>query len=500
MALVAALSAVAIGVLAAVQPALAAAAVVLLLGAVLSRFAPMYLYAAALVLALAVPTGWNMNTALPFLSVRIGLGSIYIPVLVALLALLTHIVASFPIRNAYRRGLRYPTLTAAVAVWLGVIVISLLLGLVRNGAQMAFGDVQTYVLYGLLLIPLVGAKWVSDTSAERILSVAALGLTAYSAWVVTLFFSSGLYSAVFAGAYADGTRVGFGTTSLLVLFAPLMVALLEVQSQSRGRRLLIMSSLGVMGLAALLSQSRVVLAALLAALVVYSVWPGIEGLSQRRRIAAMITVAAVAVFGAGAVWASPGLMAAAAGLVRRSWLFELDLTSGVRAATNAALWSRLSLGSTWLHGLGMGSTVVTFATSGASAYQSFNVDNAILSVWLKSGVVGALSLTAVLVAIWSTALRVARKGSSFARAIAAALPFFAVVTAGSTAHLINAASVPVGLAAIVALLVAEDDRLTRQRSQSESTRGEGAREVTDVAARDGQESASRQTVASTIKL
>lgn len=456
------LGALLVGVLSAVQVNLALGLVVLGLGAVLSRFSSRDLIAATVILILAVPTGWSMATALPFTSISIGGSTISIQMLLAILALCVYLVGSPALREGATETtqVRFPFLTTAVLVWLTVVAISLVSGVLHNGLKAALSDGQVYLLYGCILVPLVGERRLGDTSAKRIAGTALVGLAAYGVWVMSVLFSDGLHRAVFAGANMARTRVGFGTTSLLVMFMPLTLALLETPSLRKHMRLILVMTLGIMGLTIMASQSRAALAALLAALAVYLLWPGRRRVGSRGRAAAVVAVVLVAFIGFGVVLANPDLSSTAANFIGRGPLAVTDATYQVRAATNALLLSRVTEGGVWLRGLGLGSTALTVAPSGVTAYTAFFVDNAFLTVALKAGIFGVLSLAAVIVAVWAVALRLAGMGSPLARAIASALPFFVAVVGLSTAHLVNAASIPVGLAVVTAILAAEGTRLS----------------------------------------
>lgn len=454
------LGALSLGMLTAFQPVMAAVFGVLALGAVMAGLSPLSLSAAALVLALAAPTGWSMSSALPFLNLRIGEGSISVQILLVLLALVVYTASALPSRASADTAMRFPLLNVTVSVWLGVIMVSLLVGVPQNGTKAALSDVQVYLLYACMLIPLIGARRPSVTSAGRITSIALVGLTAYGLWVMAVLFSDSLHSVVFAGSLMDRTRVGFGTSSLLIMFVPLALACLESPALTKRVRLALLLCLSVMGVTVMAAQSRALLAGLLTAVAVYFLWPRGDAVGRRRRVTSLAALTLVALLGISMVLTSQDLTSTAASFLERGPVTAVDTNLRVRVVTNALLLSRLSQGATWLTGLGMGSTAVTVVPSGLTTYPAFSVDNAFLTVALKAGVMGALSLVAMIAAIWLTALRVAKKGSSLARAIASSLPLFVAVTGLSTAHLVNAVSIPIGLAAIVAVLIAEGTRLS----------------------------------------
>jgi hypothetical protein len=445
-----------LGVLANYYPGLAVGVALLFLVAVVSGLKPRVAFLLAAGFTLAVPTGWGMSRALPFLNVQLGVGSLALQVLLPLGAVLLFLVGvghDSALQDRSEEGLS--GWLGLLVLWLAVVAIGLVAGLLRFGLRDAFSDGQTYVLYATMLVPLLAPKAWRRIGSDRLVLAALVSLVAYGAWVLAVLMVGGLHEVVYPGTAMARTRVGFATTSLMVLFIPLAVTALESPGIRSMSRTLVWASIGVLGLSVMVSQSRAILIGVLLPVALVLVWPRSRGLARGKRVTSWALIGTLVVIGLGAVLSSPDLQSAASDFAGRTEVGVADPSYQSRVLTYSALWQRLTTAGELVKGAGIGSTAYTLTPSGTVAYDFYFVDNSVLTVVLKSGVLGAASLMALLAAMWLYAWRVARSGGAYARAVVFALPFFVGVTGLSSAQLVNAPSIPVGLAVVSAILVAD---------------------------------------------
>jgi hypothetical protein len=457
----------ALGVLAAVSPGAAVAAVAVLLVAVATRLRrqPVFLIAAAFVLA--IPTGWGMSRTVPFLNVGLGFGTVALPVALAMAAVGLYLFSgAFETTAAHRRTEGLAVWYRLLLIWLAVVVVSLAYGASRWGLRDAFSDGQVYLLYSAMLLPLLTPGAWRRLGADKVVLLALVSLAAYSVWVLAVLVVGGLHESVYGGTAMERTRVGFATTSLMVLFIPMGVAALGSPTMKMRSRALVWACIGLMSLSVIVAQSRSVLAGLLAGVAIVLLWPWSTEVSRSRKLTSLLLVGTLGAVGLGVVASSPDLLSAVNSFSSRGQIGASDPSYQTRLLTYSALWTRLSTTGGLLAGLGIGSTAPVIAPSGAVVSEYYFIDNTVLTVILKSGIVGAAILCSLLAAVWAYAYRSARRGGVYARAAVASLPFFLGVTGLSSAQLVNAASVPVGLAIVAAVLIAEGGTATEPTDEA----------------------------------
>lgn len=426
--------------------------VVLLLAGPRDLTSRSYLYAC--VLALAVPTGYAVERLLPGVKTGIGSSTVSVPVLLVIAVSGVVVVRDFS--PEFRRGSEGTSereVLLACALWLAACAGGVILGIARNGAGESLGDAQTYLLYAICLAPLLSKESLGGISSDSVVDLVAFGLGLYSLFVLALVASDSLHSQVFSGYGVARSRAGFSTGSLVIIFAPVVLAALRTDRSGWLRRGLHTLALLLMGVSVIVSQSRslvVLLVMGLGAYVLYT-YAKAKGKQRARTIrTTLIVLAAVAL-----VVLATDLSGTVADFIGRGPVSTLDPSYQTRLVTYQAAWSDLLANGGLLVGRGMGSLVYTLTGWGAAASRARFVDNAALTIILKVGVVGLAAYLAFAVALWRFAVRVARQGSSIARAISIALPFFYVYAGVASAQLVASANVPVGLALVVLLLESE---------------------------------------------
>lgn len=452
-----------IGSLVVVSPWAAVAVALLVLLLAVARGSVASLTYLAVFAALALPTGWGVER---FLRTEVGFGSVSSPVQVVLPILSSALIAlsvgtssrtASGSHSFRRQGDRFVWGASAFAA---SAFIPLATGLIdRQPFGLVYRDLRFVLMYifGIALIYAIRSEIVTR---EAVLVAAISGLTAYAAFVVAVYFQQDSWrQIIYAGAagWETSTRVGFGTTSLLVLAVPFLLAAASVKDSSLRVPAPVLYVVAILMLAAVgISQSRSTLVACGIALVATLLMRVRKerDSSGSRRVRFLVALVIVVVVGAVVLTATPAGVSLVGALERRGLVTLQGASTRTRIYTFVAAIDGIGIGDLFV-GRGFGSLLDVLSSGGGYFGSSLFVDNAALTALLKGGVPYLAGLGIMLGSLWAQVrcVRLATIGVEHVLwgSIASSLPWFLMITTMVSAHVLNSPAVAVGIAVVGAL-------------------------------------------------
>jgi hypothetical protein len=451
-----------VGALVVVSPTVAVVTTVLFVILAVARGLVARLTYVAILTVLALPTGWGVER---LLRTEVGIGSISSPVQVVLPILCSILIGlsigtsrtvsgSNPFRHSDDRFLW------GVAAFAASSFLPLMTGLIdRQPFGLIYRDLRFVLMY-IFAVALVYAIRAGVVTRKAIVLAAMSGLTIYAIFVVVVYFDqAGWRQIIYAGAagWEASTRVGFGTTSLLVLSVPFLLAVASARDSGWRVPVPAFYAMAMLMLAAVaISQSRSTIAACGVATLATLLMPirkdsAPSGIGRGRLLVALAIVGLIA---AVVLIATPAGMSLVEALEQRGLVTLQGASTRTRIYTFQVALGGIGAGD-MIVGRGFGSLLDVVSSSGGYFGSSLFIDNAALTALLKGGVPYLAGLGAMFGTFW-TQVREARNRSRGAEhvlwgSIASSLPWFLVITTMASAHALNSPAVAVGVAVVGAL-------------------------------------------------
>ena len=440
-----------LGVVAGVEPVLAAAlAFVALLAVALAR-APGLVTRAVLLVVLAVPVGWNAGTVL---RTEIVVGGVTVSVSL-LLPLVVTALAAVLFMLVPRAGLggvpgEARTLFAAFAVFVGMAFGLAALAAFRGAVVPAARDLQYVVSWTWFLVPVFAWTCGRGLDTTRTLRTVVLGAAGYALILLVMYagpdrLRHGLYA---TSGMASSDRISFFNGDMLVMTVPLVLILVA----TGGRPVLprwVAAAAGLLMVAAVaISQTRsLMLATLLACCLAWLAvgWDRATSFRSRMVVYAVAVVAVLVV--ALGLLAAVGVSRARDLPSRLTERFSLladytqDGSFQTRSATLEAgvgRWGRSV--ETVVAGDGLGSLLAQYSPTGTFVGLQPAIDNAWVTLAVKGGLLLVVPLAVVLCLCEVAFVRAARRRAGgferrLWRVVAVTFPLFIVIGTVSTSHL-----------------------------------------------------------------
>jgi hypothetical protein len=451
---------------------------VLLIGVSRGRVSTLLIVAIGLVLFL--PTGWNFDN---LVSTQIGVGDLSTPaqILVPLVVVALVLVSVRRVGEAPRS---WPPFIKAVAVFLVASALAVVIGLVRGAPlNLTYRDARSVALYAVAIAVWMVAVREGEAWRKQLLAWSIVALSAFSVLTLVLYLEPAWRHVVYAGqgAWESASRVGFGTTSLLVLFVPVALVVAETGYLGEWWRPLAVAAAGLMTLSVVISQSRSTILGLAAGVVFYVALRLVMRREGGGRVGLLLTVGAV-VLGIGMLAISAfdyqNLFVDIAG---RGLITLESASTQTRLLTIGAALSGLSLPD-WGIGLGFGQMVTIISSRGFYYGTALFVDNSVVTALLKGGMIMVISLLAVAWTFVSQTLRALRDTFDSHEgliwlAVFCSLPGFLAVTGVSAAHLMNSPAVIVGVGVLGGLAATALRPAGRASEAASEAASDGAGEV-----------------------
>lgn len=440
------------GILAAYNTSLAlAVALTILLLLLISGNYSWIVFEAILLFVLAVPTGWGTNNLVQEVVIR----SISITPQILLSSFFTALILAFNINKLAlpqkKLDILKSPVTKATLTWMFLGALLLVSGVQNHGTIDALRDFQyifTYLWFFVALFIYSNARM----DKFRVVQAIMLGMLIYSFLTVIIYlFPDMLRFAIYNdGMWTNNVRVGFNTSSLLVIFVPLCLALLGSNAFKGGWRLIYFLSATFMLLSLIISQGRVLIACTIlnALLVLLGPRLGSVNLGKLRNVFYICLIALV-IIGAGAVLVGYGMPQAQE---LTSYFFDrfmpilnygtnyslLEDDLRVRGFSNQSAldrWKRHSI----VFGEGLGARLDLYDPAGRIARSGLFIDNIWATLAVKGGLTAILSYGLLLIALFVQFYRAAKhcidgRLRLVFRSLLFSLPGFIVATTVFSAH------------------------------------------------------------------